>query len=322
METPIFPQSWGGEYPPEIAKLIRLYNGVIGAAERAAGLSIGLFSKIKTGRHSYTEYIHQRVLEALKHDPMQPNQEKPMSAKLTIHDKCPPILADLIRFKGSKARAWPVIGSSEGTFYKVISGRGEMPAAWEIKAKAAMGRSVIAEAPAPATPAGPPIPEFVPWDGKSKGTLEIQGFGQNKGRKVKGVPQPLLDLVAKNGGIVANASRALGMSSTSLQNWFKPAFTFTELKQRKVHAAIHGQIPPSGPSMGEEFDKYTLGIAICMLKGASFDHIAGLAEVLMAQMVFRKNTAKGWIIIYRMADEDLPKFKRLALRDAEEIVCP
>lgn len=308
-----------GDYPPAIKELLEKRGGNIGAVETYAGVSKGLFSKIRAGKEPFTPYVQEKIKKALEGNSMPP--KRPALHATTLPETCPPLLADLISFTGSKLKTAKALGTSEGTLYAVIGGK-PMPPVWITRAKAAMGRSVIGSTQEPIAPETPQIPEFVLWDGKSKGVLDVQPRGKAKGRKIRGVPQPIIDLVAKFEGNSAAASRAMGMAPTSLLNWFIDGFTFTELKQRRVHAAMHG-VPLSGAnSMGEHYDKYELGLAICMMKGANFERIAEIADILNAKIIFKKNTVKGWIIIYRMADEDLPKFKRLALRDAEEIVCP
>lgn len=249
---------------------------------------------------------------------MPPNQHS-----LIIPDKCPPLLADLIRLKGSKAQAWRVLGTSEGTFYKIITGRGEMPPEWIVRAKAALGVPVIGapveHSPEPNAPQAPP---FVPWDGKAKGTFQTRAHGKSKARTIKNVPQPLLDLMAKYNGVVQRASAAVGTTGNTLFKWIEGEIQFDETRQRKVHAATHGMPASNDFSLGEQFDKYTLGLAICLLKGGNFDRIADIADILNGRLVFRKNTSGGWLLVYKMATEDLLKFKKLALRDANEIVCP
>lgn len=315
------------EHPPEIALLIEKYNGIVGNAERAAGISLGMFSKITRKSEKYTDNIKSRVRTALANEVvLVPKKgENPMgNSKLIIPDSAPPLLAELVRFTGSKARATKALGTSDGSFYAVLSGRREMPPEWIIKAKVAMGQSLIAETvrePSQGVSTAQ-MPEFVPWDGKSKGTVKTRAHGKAKPRVIKNVPQPLVDLFNKHEGNVSGAARAIGMTGGALFLWMDGTRPFKEENQRKVHAAMHGMPASNDISLGEQFDKYTLGLAIILLKGANFDRIADIADILNGRMVFRKNTTTGWILIYKMATEDLPKFKKLALRDASEIVCP
>lgn len=312
------------EYPPAIKELLEKRGGTIGSVEKYAGVSLGLFGKIRGGKEPFSPYIQEKIKKALEGNPMPPKQTAHLSPK--IPETCPPALAELINFKGSKLQAAKALGSSEGTLYSVMNGKRDMPPVWITRAKTAMGQSVI-EAPhepiAIAIPATPQLPEFVPWNKKTKSVIKTKAWGKNKGRTIKNVPKPMADLVEKYDGIINKAAQALGMTGGAFLGWVEGKREFTLERQQRIHAALHGLVPVSTTnSMGEQFDKYDLGIAICMMKGTNFDRIADIAEILNAKMVFRKNTPKGWIIIYRMADEDLPKFKRLALRDAEEIVCP
>lgn len=321
------------QYPPPIAKLVEKYKdaiGPIGAAERAAGVSIGLFGKIRNGAEPFTRRVEGRVKDALARPvavaPTQKTETNNMSGKpekITIPETCPPVLAELIRFKGSKASAIRSLGTSDGPFYLVLGGKRDIPPAWIIRAKTAMGQSVIEPTgTAPELEASAPqAPPFVPWDRKTKITVSLfPKPGHKKGRSIK-VPEPLGRLINMHENM-NQVAMSMGHTPGALTAMLENHDKFSDKWQRKVHRALHGLPPENAPSMGEEFDKYSLGIAICMVKGANFARISEIAEILMAKMVFRKNTKGGWIIIYRMADEDLPKFKRLALRDAEEIVCP
>lgn len=240
------------------------------------------------------------------------------SPRLEIPQACPPLLADLLRKLGSKTQAKGFLKVGDIMLNKMMNGKAEIPPAMLIKIKADLGVSLIS-APEQAAPV-PDGPAFVPWDGKTKATLQLSASGKNPSRKIKNVPQPIIDLATRAGSLTG-AAKMIGSAIGTVIGLAEGKIAFSDKYQRKVHAAMHGLNPPA-TSMGEEFDKYSLGIAICLIKGANFDRIADVAEILMAKVVFRKSTGAGWIIIYRMADEDLPKFKKLALRDAQEIVCP
>jgi len=90
-----------------------------------------------------------------------------------------------------------------------------------------------------------------------------------------------------------------------------------------VWSAMHGvTAAPSHSTMGQDYDKYTLGLAICLFSAPAFDRINDIADILNGRLVFKKSTKSGWLVIYKLGKEDLHKFKKLALRDANEIVCP
>lgn len=316
MNSPAF------RYAPEISGLIRRC-GTVKAAEEAARLPQGLFHLIREGRREYTSRIEERVKNAIIEIDQLTKERKVVPRPLEIPDTCPPLLADLLRETQSKQRARQILSCGEKLLKNVIEGA-EMPKSWEIKIKAHLGQPVLPGVAAAASQEAPQdgAPVFVPWDGKTKGTVEIAAWGKAKGRKIKNVPQPIVDLVNKYGK-VSQAAAAMGMTGGALMNWMDLQRPFDLVRQKKVHAAMHGMPGGGGVGeLGESFDKYSLGLAICLLKGHTYDRIAEVADILNGTMVFRKNTNSGWIIIYKMHVDDLPRFKKLAMRDASEIVCP
>lgn len=307
-------------YPPEVKQLIERHGGIVSAAEKAAGVSIRTFYKFYSGKRSFTDEMKARVMTALNNKPGDTN---PMSSKLVIPNRCPPLLAQIVKKHGSKVATRNLLGIGQTTFNHMIDGKVPVPAATIIKIKADLGHSVIGAPLEPEAPKStvPAAPEFVPWDGKEKITVSLKPkAGQKTGRKVS-VPKPLGLLIQKFPNLSAVA-QSMGHTSGALTGMLDDPTRFNDKWQRKVHAALHGLTPTSGTSMGEEYDKYALDIAICFVRGANIDRIADIAEILFAKMVFRKSTKEGWLLIYSMATEDLRKFKRLALRDASEIVCP
>lgn len=315
-----FPQrKYEGDFPPEVAQLIARHKGNVSAAERAAGISPSTFSKMRAGKVQLTNYYKQRVLAQLNPEGTDMTTAKPPANPLP--EKCPPLLAQLIEFTGTKKQAIRVLGTSDGTFYPVINGSKEMPPAWIIKAKAAMGQPVIGPA-APAESDAPDVPPFALWDGKASDTIDIAGRGGQKGRKVKNVPEPLARLFAKGGGNMTTTSRMVSSSPNTVLKLMEDPKGFTERWQRKVHDALHNVAPAFSASMGIDADKFTLDLAIVTTKGVNFDRINDIADLLNARLIFRKNTGAGWLLIYKMATPDLPKFKKIAMRDATEIVCP
>lgn len=315
-----FPQrKYEGDFPPEVAKLVLKHKGNVSAAERAAGISPSTFSKMRAGKVLLTNFYKQRVLAALNPEGTDMTTAKPPAPP--VPEKCPPLIAQLIEFTGSKKQAIKVLGTSDGTFYPVINGNKEMPPAWIIKAKAAMGQPVIGPSTT-AEPDGPEVPSFALWDGKAIGTIDIAGRGGQKGRKVKNVPEPLVRLFEKGSSNMTVTSRMLNSSPNTVLKLMEDPKTFTERWQRKVHDVLHSVAPAFSAQMGADADKYTLDLAIVTTKGVNFDRINDIADLLNARLIFRKNTGAGWLLIYKMLTPDLPKFKKIAMRDATEIVCP
>lgn len=243
-----------------------------------------------------------------------------MTSQKGLPKGCPPLLAELIRLKGTKKAAIELLGTSDGTFYAVLSGAREMSPEWIFKIKAALGQPLLGDQDG--EPPAPPIPPFVPWDGTIVTYTMKPKAGVKKGRMVK-APSPLAKLLEKYEGNVSQAARSMGHTSGAIHAiLLDPKKKYTEQWQRKVHNALHGAAPQMMQSMGENFDKFTLGIAIVMMGAGSFDRIQEIADILNGHLVFKKNTKGGWLMIYKMGVVDLQKFKRLAMRDANEIVCP
>lgn len=306
------------EFPPQVAELIEKCGG-LSKAEQYAGLANGMLGTLRNGKKIYTDGLAARVRDALASDkpvPRNPTKEKTMAEtpKLNTPETCPPILADLIRFKGSKAQAWRVLGTSEGTFYKAINGNGDVPPIWISRAKAAMGQPIIE-----AGPATPQVPEFVPWDGKLSPLILAPKPGHKKGRTIK-VPEPIAKLYAMHGNI-SQMAKSMGHTSGALTAMLEDHKKFTDRWQRKFHAAIHGV--SATPEAASDYDTYKLDLAIVMLKGGqNFDRVNELADALGGILAWKKNTKDGWMLIYSMRAETAAKFKRLAGRDASEIACP
>jgi hypothetical protein len=239
-----------------------------------------------------------------------------------LPETCPALIGQLLRAVRTRTAAAKILGTSDTTLRAVIDGSKEMPVQWIVRAKAELGMPVIGDAEsepqAAPSPAGPP---FVPWNGK-KVTVKIPGRNGGKPRFHKGVPEPLAKLIEKYGGNISQAAAACGHTSGAINPIFQDSKKFKEPWQRKVFNALNGI--PQQERMSEDFDKYTLGLAIVMIGGSAqnFDRINDIADILNGRLVFRKNTKTGWLIIYRIATEDLPRFKKLAIRDANEIVCP
>jgi hypothetical protein len=325
---------------PEIAALLAKYDGRPGRAERAAGISLGTFSKVRRGAEKYTPHMQAKVQAALERPTEPPKQKpikevkpkmaKPAKAKNPIPrrramtetpSECPPLLAEAIRKIGNKEATMRELHVSKGIFYDIMTGKREMPPAWIIKLKATLGQSVIGTQINSTEPPPLVIPPFKPWDGKKKVNIKVRIYGGGS-KVMKGVPEPLAKLVEKFDGNRSAASHAMGRSGNYITTFMVDPKKFIERAQLAVHAAMHGAPPLVRNSLSEDFDKYTLGLAIVLIGPTGFDRINDLAEILNGRLVFRKNTKSGWLVIYKFATEDLPKFKKLAMRDANEIVCP
>lgn len=304
-------------YPQEIARLIEKMGGVK-AAEDFVGSGHGMFAKIRAGA-TFTDNYKARIEAALRGQPMAAKKiNRP--ATLMIPSTCPPLLASLIRFKGTRIGAIKALKCSGATFNAILNGAAMTPV-HIANAKAAMGRPLIDEpAPEATVPAAPPPPEFVLWDGKSKGTYQVQAHGKSKARKIKNVPQPILDLVAKTGTLTGVAN-AIGSAIGTVTSLMEGRVPFSEKYQRKVYAATNGL--NTTPEAASDYDTYKLDLAIVILKGSqSFDRVNEIAEVLHGMLAWKKNTRDGWLLIYSMRAENAARFKRIAARDASEIACP
>lgn len=249
-----------------------------------------------------------------------------------IPDTCPPLIADLIKHVGSKHQARRTLRCSESTLKKIMSRKAIIRPDWTERATAALaapparapeGPSHLREAmntpliaPAPKSQ----VPEFVPWDGKSFRAVTLNKPGGKK-TVYKKVPAPLALLLEKY-VTASDASRALGMSSSVVQHWLAAHSAFDLKRQRRVHAAMHGEIPTSGEDSSEQFDEYRLDLALVMCRAQSYDRIRDIADILNGQLKFKRNTPAGWVLIYRIKGDDARKFKRLAGRDALDITCP
>jgi len=311
--------NYGKIDPPEFHQLIEKCGGKTKRAEAAIGVHAGKLSKIRGGFEQYTDLIKRRIQAVLNDESIGPVTKR--VDPTGIPENCPPILAELIRFCGNKKAATKALQCSESLFYKVTKGEKPMPPAWEPRAQAAMGKPVEgASYQAEAPPAGPTIPPFVPWDGKDMRTILAGARPGQKPRKYK-LPTPLADLLERHKGNITAMAVSMGLNAGSLSGVINGQTGFSALNQRRVHAALHGSEPIARPSI-EDFDKYTLNMAICILKASNFDRVNDIADILNGRTIFKMNTKDGWLVIYRIGADDLLKFKRLASRDCVKIACP
>ena len=166
-------------------------------------------------------------------------------------------------------------------------------------------------------------PEFVPWDFKMRAIVLPKTKNRGK-RTIKGVPSMLADLIEKHETNFAAAGRAVGVAGSTIQVWAEEGpKKFDEKRQRMIFAGLHGTVPTGLNGAGDEPDHYALGLAVVQLQAKHFDRINDVADLLNGRLVFKMNTTAGWLLIYRLKGEDeLKKFKRIAMRDAAKIVCP
>src|SRR5215831_19765101 len=105
--------------PPELHDLLKKFGGKVGDAEKAAGIPVGSIGKMRKGADPYTEATKAKVIAVLEGK----TPPKPSGASAPLPETTPPILAELVHFVGSKAKAIKTLGTSDGRFYGVINGR-------------------------------------------------------------------------------------------------------------------------------------------------------------------------------------------------------
>lgn len=239
---------------------------------------------------------------------------------------CPPNLRELLRaVDWSYEQAANLTGLSQSYVANLARGqKGQRHAGPVALAKIDAGlRQVQGGVSVPAAAAQ--APEFEPWDNKVRSVVVPKGKNPKiKKRTIKNVPSMLADLVEKFDVNFAAAGRAAGVVGSTVQLWTEEgAKMFNEKRQRIIWAALHGTPPTGLNGTGDEPDRYTLGLAVVQLQAKNFDRINDVAELLNGRLVFKLNTGVGWLLVYRMkGEDDLKKFKRIAVRDSGKIVCP
>lgn len=237
---------------------------------------------------------------------------------------CPPLLAQLVEQEGGMIAAAKKTGVHCDGLRKIANGERELTLAMETKLKAALNGPVRVAGPALNAKPEPELPKMKLWDGKRADVIVAAKSGKTE--KYKKVPVPLVNLLKKFGGSRIRAAEAMGFNSVAtVTNVLRGEAQFGERLQEKVHRAMHG-LPPAS-SNNDAFtaqDTFSRGIAICVISIVQYERLEDLAEVMGGTVVFKKSYgATGWIVIYAMSSRDkLQTFKRLAARDAKDIVCP
>lgn len=242
----------------------------------------------------------------------------------------PPILAALVKQQGNFKRISEKVNYSVGILRQMARGERPLPPELEIKMKALLaadGGEVKDEAASSSA-----LLPITAWDGKRRDAKlrPIKG----KPTILKKIPAPLADLVdklTKNKGEPVSqmdVARAIGMSGfNSIATHSKKDAAYNKNLHNKVIAALRGDVLPgsaaevAGNSGG--VDTFKLRIAIVFTNAANYDRIAEIADVIGGRRSFRRNTKTALIVIYSFKSAGKTgQFKRLALRDATEIVCP
>lgn len=251
---------------------------------------------------------------------------------MTIPDlsNAPPLLKRLIEQEGGIKQAATKLGMHNNYVGKISSGRREMSAPLQEKLAAMFGGK--ADAPRVVTGADAEPPVFVspikpsrkpvdPWDGK-KVNIKVP-LKEGKFKTLKNVPEPLAKLIMLHGGNRSEAGRSMGYNGAgSIGGVIEGTVKYSPNLHAKVTAALNGEAPPSKDDSGDDFDKYTLGLAICIVQLNKYEGLELVAEVLNGLLVFRKSTKVGYIVIYKLDKTKLQAFKKLGRRDADSIVCP
>jgi len=243
---------------------------------------------------------------------------------IELPETCPLPLAELINAAGGREAAGKIVRAGGNTLSQVIRGERPMLPEWGQRIEEYFAGVKNEGGDGGSQPEGISLealaasPEFVPWDGTRRTVTPIAKKG-SKSKPVKNVPTPLADLIEKHKGNLTAAAKAMGYQAlTSIYPVLKGTRKFDEKQQRRVYEALHG----NAAVFGREPDRYSLDMAIVQLQAKNYDRVNDIAGLLNGRIIFRMNTSSGWLIIYRLKSEDARKFKRIALRDSQKIVCP
>jgi hypothetical protein len=235
-------------------------------------------------------------------------------------DKCPPRLKELIEREGNTAAAADLMKVSKFSLRDIAKGKRPMASWVAEKVEAALSGATQQQGTGMETDNAPKT--YPDWNGKRR-NVKTMGVG-GKVTNTKAVPEPLADLIEKFEGAKAATARALGYSG-----WgpIQAAYEDSEKYKLKLHVKVlkvlAGEVPTIGPATEQTPDTWKLGLAIVLLSLSEYDRIDEMANILGGQRIFRKGTKAGWLLIYKFPHkEKTEQFKRLAMRDASEIVCP
>ena len=229
-----------------------------------------------------------------------------MPKPYVIPKKCPPELKRLIEHFGSKEKAFREIHVDKGRMGRVVDGKEEMPADWPARVEKALG-------------GGDEGPKFVPWDG-TFATLQLKKRTGAPCRVYKNVPSMVIKLMEKFEGNVSAAARASGTTGNTIQSMIEGKTTFDDRRQRIVFEGLFGV--PAGDAEAQGPDQYRKGIAICIVPSKNYDRVRDVAGLLKGKVFFKLSTPVGWLVIYELKPMDARKFKVIAGRDCQKIVCP
>lgn len=256
-----------------------------------------------------------------------------MSTRSTRMDitKAPPVLAALIAQQGNVKRISEKLHYSIAILRQMAHGERPIPADLEQQMEdllKADGGKVSVKSEPPAEPL--PITD---WDGKRR-DMKVAGFRGEKPVILKKMPGPLADLAEKlhkDMGQLPTKSdvmRALGFSNFASVTNQSDDKKYPKRLHNRVIRALRGEVPLGSPaevaSTSGGVDTFKLKCAIVFTPPTNYDRLEEIAGIIGGTRSYRRQTkSSGLILIYRFKTAGkVGQFKRLALRDATEIVCP
>jgi hypothetical protein len=244
--------------------------------------------------------------------------------------QAPPVLAALVNQQGNLKRLSEKLNYSVAILRQMTNGERPIPPDLEAKMQALL---VADGGPVPNSDGSTssPLP-ITTWDGTRRdATLRpIRG----KPTILKKIPRPLADLVDKltkaKGEPISqmDLARAVGLSGFNMvAAHAKKDAAYNKNLHTKVIAALRGDIMPGSAAdvalTSGGVDTFKLRLAIVFTNAANYDRVTEIADVIGGKRSFRRNTKTSLIVIYSFKSAGkCGQFKRLALRDATEIICP